>query len=111
LPGVPGPGPRPQPLPPPAAPRPRLPGWVRALPWLLSGAACVLACVLWLDCRHHRRHLEDELRKALAARDGKAPGNPPGQIAQHRVGAPPPSGPAAGPPATAPRAADGPSPP
>ncbi len=91
LPTVPGAGPgfAARPTPPPRG----APLWLRALPWVLSGAACVLAALLWLDCRDHRRHLEDELRKALVARDGGAPvarDDPGLRVAQHHGAAAPP---------------------
>jgi hypothetical protein len=66
LPRAPGAGPD---LPPrtPAPPQRTAPVWARTLPWLLSAAACLLAAILWVDCRQHRQHLEDEVRKLLAA--------------------------------------------
>jgi hypothetical protein len=71
------PGTGPEPPRAPVPPRPRAPVWLRAVPWLLSAAACVAGLVFWLDCRQHHRHLEDELRKAVAARAGKPAEEPP----------------------------------
>ncbi|HEV3145332.1 MAG TPA: PASTA domain-containing protein [Gemmataceae bacterium] len=39
---------------------------IRALPWAISISACIVALLLWLDCRRHRKHLEAALDAAQA---------------------------------------------
>jgi beta-lactam-binding protein with PASTA domain len=39
---------------------------LRAAPWAVSTAALLVAVLLWLDCRKHRKHLEEALEAALA---------------------------------------------